>query len=195
MAGTAPSALATAVALMLLAMTGAYMVFDLSVTSFLARVAPFDPMAAMGHNHRGREDRRAHAVIGPGDAFARAQSIFPSGKFMNFELPQEHPAYYSVRFTLPDEWRTWSGRATVRLDASTGAVLAVYDPLNAPLLNRLDDVAYPVHLGEAGGVPGRVLVMLAGLSLPVFYVTGVTLWWRKRRSRRGSRKANREVKI
>ena len=67
------------------------------------------------------------------------------------------------------------------VDAVTGRVLDVYDPLTAPLSNRIADAAFSVHNGEINGVVGRLLVMLTGLSLPVFYVTGIWLWLAKRR--------------
>ncbi|WP_375293490.1 PepSY domain-containing protein [Novosphingobium sp. G106] len=35
--------------------------------------------------------------------------------------------------------------------------------------------------GEAAGLPGRILVALAGLSLPLLYATGLWAWLRRRR--------------
>jgi uncharacterized iron-regulated membrane protein len=40
------------------------------------------------------------------------------------------------------------------------------------------------HNGEAFGLPGRLAILLSGLSLPLLYVTGLRIWWRKRRAPR-----------
>jgi len=44
---------------------------------------------------------------------------------------------------------------------------------------------YPVHNGEASGLPGRILVCLTGLVLPTLYVTGLLHWLKKRRTQNG----------
>ncbi|MDQ3144346.1 MAG: PepSY domain-containing protein, partial [Pseudomonadota bacterium] len=91
---------------------------------------------------------------------------------------------YAVRLRQPDEIRVWSGVTTVTLDAATGRALHVYDAASAPLSNRLADAAFSVHSAEIAGLFGRLLLMLAGLSLPALYVTGLWAWWRRRRPRR-----------
>lgn len=39
---------------------------------------------------------------------------------------------------------------------------------------------YPLHSGKALGLPGRVLVLLAGLATAGLCFTGLWLWWRRR---------------
>jgi uncharacterized iron-regulated membrane protein len=103
---------------------------------------------------------------------------------MSIELPVEHPAFYTVRFTLPGEWRSWSGRTMIKIDPRNGRIIATYDPLRARWPNRLDDAIYPIHKGEVGGLIGRVLVLLAGVALPMFMATGLIQW--RRRVRRAT---------
>lgn len=169
-----------ALPLIALALTGTYQAFASKIAPALGRFFPYEPMATMGHQMGRGETHEAHAGISPDAALAIARTRYPEGRFMNLELPVEHPAHYSVRFTLEDELRSWSGRATVQIDPHDGTILATYDPRSAPVLNRLDDAAYPVHKGEAAGLFGRILVFLAGLVLPALYVTGLFLWFRKR---------------
>lgn len=195
--------LLVALPLFVMAVTGSYQAFASRVAPMLGRMFAYYPMATMGHqmgrgethavemnmgmadgmpgDHAAHMEHAAQMGISPDDALTIAQKRFPSGKFMNLELPVEHPHYYSVRFTLAGELRRWSGRATVHVDPRDGAIMAVYDPRVAPMLNRIDDAAYPVHMGEAGGLAGRLLVAFAGLSLPLFFVTGLLLWLRKHR--------------
>lgn len=84
----------------------------------------------------------------------------------------------------PGEWRSWSGTSLVTVAASSGAVLDVYDASEAPMTNRLLESAFAVHSGEVVGTAGRIGVLFAGLSLPMFYVTGVWSWLRRRSRRR-----------
>jgi uncharacterized iron-regulated membrane protein len=49
------------------------------------------------------------------------------------------------------------------------------------------DWAGPLHMGTAGGLATKILWCILGLALPLLFVTGTTLWWRRlspRRSRR-----------
>ena len=98
-------------------------------------------------------------------------------------IPNVNPAapVYAVRLRQADEVRVWSGVTTVSLDPASGRILDVYDPLAAPLSNRLADAAFSVHSAEIGGIAGRVGLMLVGLTLPALYVTGILAWWKKRR--------------
>ncbi|HUD91676.1 PepSY-associated TM helix domain-containing protein [Sphingobium sp.] len=167
--------------LVVASLTGIYLVFDAPITRTLSRMMPFQATAMMSH-HGGMSGEHAdHIMIGPDDAFDIARQRFPSGRFMNLEMPIEHPGYYSVRFTLPSELRAWSGRALVQVSAMNGDILTVYNPSSTTPLNRFDDSIYPIHIGDAGGILHRLAIAIFGLSLPFFYCTGLFLWWRKRK--------------
>jgi uncharacterized iron-regulated membrane protein len=75
------------------------------------------------------------------------------------------------------------------LDRYDARPLRVYDPARAPLGTRLTNVWLPpVHFGEVGGTPTRVLACAAGLVPAGLYVTGVLLWRRRRRAAGGGRR-------
>ena len=166
-------------ALLLITPAGIYMIFSKPVRAGLAAVvphqAPFKPVPlAPG----------VEADWIPADeALATARDGFPGAAFVRLSLPTASSPVYAVRLRQAGEVRAWSGTTSVTVDALVGRVLDVYDPQRAPLSNRIVDAAFPLHNGEIAGFAGRVLVMLAGLSLPTFYVTGVWLWWSKRRRR------------
>ncbi|WP_038382710.1 PepSY domain-containing protein, partial [Bradyrhizobium elkanii] len=46
---------------------------------------------------------------------------------------------------------------------------------------------FPLHSGRIAGLPGRILISLMGLVVAALSVTGVVIWWRKRRARIGAR--------
>jgi uncharacterized iron-regulated membrane protein len=123
---------------------------------------------------------RLGKIISPQQALTVARSQFPQAAFVRLTIPTAASPVYSVRLRQPGETRVWSGVTTVTIDAQSGRTRHVYDAVRAPLSNRLADAAFSVHSGEIAGVFGRILLMLAGLSLPALYVTGVWAWWRKR---------------
>jgi uncharacterized iron-regulated membrane protein len=46
---------------------------------------------------------------------------------------------------------------------------------------------FPMHSGRILGLPGRILISAMGLVVAALSVTGVVIWWRKRRARVKSR--------
>ncbi|NUQ21899.1 MAG: hypothetical protein HOQ09_13195 [Gemmatimonadaceae bacterium] len=71
------------------------------------------------------------------------------------------------------------------MDPVTGGVLAVEDATTAARGARLYSLLYPLHIGEIGGAPTRLLASLTGLTLPLLAATGLIRWWRRRRPERG----------
>ena len=154
---------------------GIWMIFAAELRPLLAAAVPHDlPYKALPVE---RVERR----ISPQAALDRARSHFPDATFVRLTLPSPAAPVYAVRLRQADEVRTWSGVTLVSIDPATGRTLHVYDPVTAPLSNRLADAAFSVHSGEIAGLVGRILLMLAGLMLPILYVTGVAAWWKKRR--------------
>jgi len=43
---------------------------------------------------------------------------------------------------------------------------------------------FPLHNGDALGMPGRIIVLISGLTPLLFFITGTYLWWQKRQLRR-----------
>ncbi len=51
--------------------------------------------------------------------------------------------------------------------------------------DTLVDWQFPLHSGQILGLPGRIVVFVAGIGSAMLAITGVMLWFRKLRSRRG----------
>lgn len=156
---------------------GIWMVFAADLRPAIARTVPHQlpykpiPVEVLGE------------VIGPQAALDRAKARFPGAAFVRLTMPTPAAPVYAVRLRQPDELRVWSGVTMVTLDARSGRTLDIYDPVTASLSNRLADAAFSVHSAEIAGLGGRILLMLAGLTLPSLYVTGIWAWWRKRKPR------------
>jgi uncharacterized iron-regulated membrane protein len=80
----------------------------------------------------------------------------------------------------PGEVRQGDGLTRVSVDAFSGAVLRVRDPLTAASGDTFFNWQFPLHTGEAFGLAGRVLVSVSGLAPLLFMVTGLVLWLGRR---------------
>ena len=65
----------------------------------------------------------------------------------------------------------------------------VHDWRDAGLGIRAADYKYPLHIGAAFGLPGRLLVLATGLAPALLLTTGAFVWWRKRQARRAGQRS------
>lgn len=76
------------------------------------------------------------------------------------------------------------GTPWAAIDAVTGEPATVQAPDTGSLGDRFVMLQFPLHSGQIAGLAGRIAICLTGLAVAVLSVTGVIIWWRKRRSRR-----------
>lgn len=165
--------LLAALGLICMTVSGAWMIFASDLRPWLARNAGFQLPA--------KPPAAGPVLIAPQAAVDTAHAQFPGSRFVRLTMPTAKAGAYVVRMRQTGEARAWSGVTSVTIDSGTGQVVARYDPLTAPLPNRLADAAFALHTGELAGLPGRILVLAVGLSLPMFYVTGSVAWYRRKR--------------
>jgi uncharacterized iron-regulated membrane protein len=172
--------------LILIPLSGFYMIFEPEVRAVLAQVTP---------HHLKYNAAPVQALppirVSPQQAWDIAQRQFPEARFESLALPSLSAPVYIARLTQPEEPRVWAGVTYVAVNPTNGGVLDAYDAVHAPLSNRIGDAAFPLHNGEIAGLPGRLLVVLLGLSLPLFACTGIWGWWRKSRHQRVTATADR----
>lgn len=83
----------------------------------------------------------------------------------------------------------------VSYDAGTGAFGSVHDIRNDGLWAQTLDAFEPLHFGNFGGLPIKVLWALAGLAPGVLAVSGMAIWWQRRRGRQtSSRRPRRRLR-
>ena len=90
----------------------------------------------------------------------------------------------------PLEWRYVTGDAPHERASSTlrttidGAALADERYERLPAGRRAMAAIFPLHSGAIVGAPGRALMAIASLLMPLFFVTGVWLWLARRNADR-----------
>lgn len=102
----------------------------------------------------------------------RPNYVYPSFGDANVTVVTFHePATEDPR----DQSRVW-------INSFTGEVMLVRAALDAPPLRKFHVSMLSIHNGVAMGTPGRILVLIAGLSMPVLFITGVWHYVRRRNS-------------
>ena len=123
--------------------------------------------------------------ISPEQAVAIATARYHEGRLSGVSMPEDAKGVYQVgRQAVPGLSAYWSERV-VSIDQYSGEILDVRAPdMRRSAGETFLDWQWPLHSGQAFGMPGRLLVCVSGLACPVIYVTGVLMWWRKRAARR-----------
>ena len=153
---------------LMLIVCGVLMVFEDSVRAAL-RTAPVLPDAPA-----------VTEPVGPAQILKAAMTRFPDATLAALVPPDADMPFYVVRLRQPDELRRVFGKTTLYLTTS-GDIAEVLEPGQGPWARTFVDSLYPLHTGEAGGLAGRLLVMLLGLSLLTLMGFGLRLWWLRRR--------------
>lgn len=123
---------------------------------------------------------RAPLSVTPRIAIETAMAAVPEASLIALSPPSDDEPWYDVRLRQPDELRRAYGSTRVAVDARTGRVLMLFHPARAPPASAFVDALFPVHTGEAGGLIGRLLVMLTGFGLITMIILGMRLWWLRR---------------
>jgi uncharacterized iron-regulated membrane protein len=72
-------------------------------------------------------------------------------------------------------------KSQVSIEQYSGAVLRIQGPHEASAGDHVLGWLFPLHTGQAFGLPGRILMVAVGLAPMGLYMTGVILWWNRRR--------------
>ena len=71
----------------------------------------------------------------------------------------------------------------VLFDADTGELKLTLLPSGQYTGNTISNWLYALHMANVFGLPYRILVCVMGLVVTMLSITGVYIWWKKRRSR------------
>lgn len=133
-----------------------------------------------------------HAPIAPtvgyGEILARSQAEAmrrgwpePAGSVFysqNFGI-------YGVQFFHPgaDHGAGGVGHKRLYFDSQDGRYLGERLPWTGTAADIFVQAQFPLHSGRILGLPGRILISIMGLVVAMLSVTGVYIWWKKRKAR------------
>lgn len=93
---------------------------------------------------------------------------------------------YVVDFFKPggDHGAAGVGPARLFFDGEDGRLIGERLPWRGTAADIFIQAQFPLHSGRILGLPGRILISLMGIVVAMLSVTGLHIWWRKRRGRR-----------
>ncbi|MBD0254516.1 MAG: PepSY domain-containing protein [Cytophagales bacterium] len=177
--------------LFLLAVTGAYFCFPdqyQAVLNFLtrSRQVPHTFVGLASRYQPGRPPLTVYQVLPALD------TLYPGYQRRSLYVSPDSAGLVTISF-LKSRGVEAGGfyRAQVALDKYSGRVLFNYDPLAAPLGTQLTkNWVFPVHYGEIGGWPTRLLALVAGLMPLLLLFTGFRMYLNRRRKKPAGRRKN-----
>lgn len=165
--------------LVLLSMSGIYLIFHDGTAKFINLITFSPPAAAPPEMESPQKSAQR---ISLDEAVRQAQLALPGAQLTYVLPPSKAGAPFVVRGKLGDEWHP-NGRSVVYLDSYTGEVLHIENALNAPLGTRIANALYPLHIGIVGGMANRLVQVIVGLVPALLYVTGFLMWFNRRKRR------------
>ncbi|AXI04133.1 PepSY-associated TM helix domain-containing protein [Aquirhabdus parva] len=124
------------------------------------------------------------AMLTVAEAMQYAQDRYPTARLSRIVLPKKSSDPYEIRARQPTEIQENDGATRIKIDAYSGQILQVRDPLRGTSGDVFLSWMFPLHSGEAFGLLGRVFISLFGLMPLFFAVTGWLMWHRKRKPSR-----------
>lgn len=113
---------------------------------------------------------------------ASARRALPEARPVSVRFPKGRSDPAVIRMHFPVNPHP-NGRTFVAIDPYTSEVLDVHDWRRAGAGIRVSDYKYPLHIGTAAGLPGRLLIQITGLAIVLLFATGAFVWLRKHQNR------------
>jgi uncharacterized iron-regulated membrane protein len=134
--------------------------------------------------------RMERPAVTPDQAIAMALAHVPAAK--PFGVTRDFSrSWYAVRLVAPGDVSP-TGNSHVYVDFSTGEVVVTRLASALRAGDRFIVWQFPLHSGEALGLPGRVAIAVAAMALMVMCGTGLCVWWRGWPVRAGAKSTRRQ---
>ena len=87
---------------------------------------------------------------------------------------------YVVRARFSEDL-TPGGRSRVLINSYSGEVMQIENSRTAPVGRRVETINRAIHTGDIFGIPSKIVMSIASIMAPVQLLTGVMLWWRRKK--------------
>lgn len=170
------------IVLMIVTLSGLCLIYREEIPGFLDDIVPV-------HQWPGEVNSISRPDTSPLSAsrvVAIAEQRFPQSKLRWLDFPVDATDVFRVGLHNSQEMAGagFSTSDRLWLNQYTGEILAERDWHTFTSTDKVLSAMLAFHNGQALGLVGRVAVCLAGLALPVLYVTALRTWWLKRRIHR-----------
>lgn len=168
--------------LLLVALTGAMMVFRPVAGVVLSPLAPSAVITAALTPPVVTAGRLATAPDWPA-MIAAAHDRFPRAELRLVSLPRQPGAPITIRMKQAEEWLP-NGRSTLWFDPATSKLLASRDALALPTGAQAYNMVYPLHASKVGGLAYQLVMTVVGIAMALLgLLTSWSFWFKRRRKR------------
>jgi uncharacterized iron-regulated membrane protein len=113
---------------------------------------------------------------------------FRTGTAVSLAYDADTASYtYQVRSSIDIDDRPRRYGLQLIFDGQSGALQHLLLPRGQYAGNTVSNWLYALHMGNVFGLPYRIAVCVVGLFVALLSITGVVVWWHKRRARVRSR--------
>lgn len=169
---------------MLVNFTGVYLAFPQQTGAAINAIFPGRDMRAAMFQARV-EPVPGATPVGLREAVDLARQSVPDARFLNAFLPTRPNQAIRIGMVRGDH-EDGAPVVTVLIDPWRGRVMDVFDPKTMSAGEAIIAWQRALHYGTGLGGLYKFLVFVSGVIIPLFAVTGVFMWWIKRRNRRNT---------
>lgn len=127
---------------------------------------------------------RCAGSVNLNEALTIARNIAPRAELRYVEIPPP-PEPYLMKLRKPGDIDSRNGDTHLLIGRRCATVVGRQAPiLSASEASR--QFMLPLHSGEILPALGPTIVFLSGIAMPVLYITGLYLWWTRRRKASGA---------
>jgi uncharacterized iron-regulated membrane protein len=131
------------------------------------------------------------AIVTPDRALESLALRFPEGRAQSIGVDRRN-GRYAILFRLPGDLST-NGDNWAFIDLATADIVGTKLTATQSAGDAFLTWIFPLHTGTAFGLPGRIVIAIAGVGLIGMMVTGLYVWGTKWRMRRRARMTKRVV--
>jgi uncharacterized iron-regulated membrane protein len=165
----------SAVFVLLLATTGAFLGFEEGLGGFLG-VQEWRIPDPPHSNAPGTMVASVAAPMGAAAFQAKAVAAIHGATVTRLTMPKRRLSAVRIETRGPGAF----DQRTVYLDRYSGALLRIDDLAAAPLAYRMRAIALTLHTGNVYGIAGKALALFGSLAVTVLAITGAWMWFGRR---------------
>ena len=168
---------------LVISVSGIYLAFPRPFRAAVGLVLPIGFNFADAENQAGPRPRTQPLTLD--EAVAAAKAVVPNIEPLTFQLPNRPDRPYVLNF-IPSGYGQGAPPILVSVDQGSGEVAYVDDFRTFNIGEKVVLWQRLLHSGLGLGILYKILVFFSGFLPLLFAITGIRMWWLKRRQRQGA---------
>lgn len=168
----------------MLALTGFAITFSTVFIAFMFMLTGQSPQSVAGIFGQQSSYTEGAKELSVGEIASTARKTFPEAELLGMAVPLTPQTVYRLDMKSKGVAKT-GNRIMVMVDQYSGKVLLNSEKDFPNVGNSYLSWLTPIHYGSFGGMPTRILALLAGLMPLLLYITGFIIWWPRYKKQAG----------